>query len=288
MSIERPTAVNVDGLALNVVDPSGLEWKFISIEGWHDGASVFVEQEQRIGHGQFAQPGRRGGKTLTIKGELRAPDRNLIAAAIDQIEALLADGQFGVFEFIDRTQGSRWTMVQLLGAPTIDWSGGPVAFYQLQLLGPGPYKFGETGTASTGFATVPEGVGLVFPLFPSGALDFGAIGDVGQASVANVGTAAASLKFTISGPAPSGGFIITDTTTGKRIQYLGTLPAGSSLVINGANGSVFIDGTADRLGDTVVDEWPTIPPGQTRTFLFEPIGGTTAAVLTVECVSTYW
>ena len=66
------------------------------------------------------------------------------------------------------------------------------------------------------------------------------------------------------------------------------MPAGSELVINSANGSVVIDGTADRLGDTLVDAWPAVPAGETRTFLFEPNGSTTASILTVSAVSAYW
>lgn len=289
MSEERPTHVIVDGLDLNNVEDNGLVWEFTSIDGWHDGPSTFVEQDQRISHGQFAQPGRRGGRTITVRGKLAAEDRALVADGIDRLNALLADGGFGTFEFVDRTQGSRWAMVQLLGAPLPAWSGGPIAFYQLQLLAPGSYKFGATSSDSTAFGSAPVGAGLVFNLFGSpSTLNFGAQGTTGTVTISNDGTAPASVKFTVAGPTPVGGFEIVDVSTGKRITYLGSVPSGSELVLDGATGTVVIDGTADRLGDTIVDAWPQIPAGGSRDFLFNPLGGSTAALLTAECIATYW
>ena len=288
----RPTSVKVDGHEFNGVEASGLEWKFHSITGWHEGPATFVPQQQRIvSHGQFAQKGRRGGKTLVMKGSIEVPHesmRDLMPRAIDRLNALLADGQFGPFEFTDRTDGMRWTDVQLLDAPDVSWDGGVRATYLLQLLAPSAYRFGAVSQAGTGFAAAPAGAGLVFNLFPSGKLDFGTLGNVGQAAVTNLGTADAPVRFTITGPTPTAGFVIRDTVTGAQITFLGQVPAGSTLVIDSANGSVVIDGTADRLGDTIVEEWPIIPPGQTRAFLFEPNGTSTASQLTVSTTATYW
>lgn len=291
MGPDRPTSVLVDGHELNGVDGNGVVWKFIAIEGWHSGPGTAVPQTQRIvSHGQFGQPGHRTGKTLTIRGSLEAADRTLIPDALDTLAGILADGQFGTFQFTDRTQGSRHTRVQLLDAPDVGaWDGSQTARYQLQLLAPDPYKYGSVSSSSTGFGATPVGSGLVFALFPApNVLDFGAAGSTGVVTLTNAGNAPSAVKFTVTGPTPSGGFVITDAATGKPITFLGTVPTGSTLVLDGSDGSVTIDGSADRLGDTIVTAWPTIAPGDSRDFLFSPLGGTSAAVLTASTTATYW
>lgn len=291
MAGERPTRVVVDGFELNTVEPSGVEWRFEKAPGWLDGVGNDVDQTQRIvTHGQFGQPGHRTGRLFTITGRIYAP-RELMPDAIDRLNAILADGGFGRFEFHDRIEGERWTTVQL-GPNSIratPWDGSPSFAYQLELLSPSSFKYGTTSTATAVFAMDPVGAGLVFPLFPApSTLDFGAQGTTGTATVTNPGKAPATVRFTVDGPTPDGGFMITDTSTGKTIAYLGAVPLGSQLVLDSATGTVTIDDVADRGGDTIVQAWPTVPAGGSRDFLFTPIGGNTAAVLTAECVATYW
>jgi hypothetical protein len=288
--LSSPGRINLAGLTFNAIDDNGVTWAFDRIDGWHDGPSIDVPQVQRIvSHGQFAQAAHRGGRQITVEGWVKAEDRGLVATAVQSLATLLADGGFGTFEFEDDNVGTQWTTVQLLETPDLDWDTDRFTCrFQLALLASSPYKFGVESTASTAFAAEPAGVGLVFPLFPDGDLDFGPLGDVGQASVTNFGTASAPVVFAITGPTPTLGFVITDTVTGGRIQYLGQVPTGATLVIDSGAASVLIDGTADRLGDTIVDSWPLIPPGETRAFLFQPNGSATAATMTVSTTSTYW
>lgn len=289
-TITSPGQVVLEGITFNATDAAGVTWVMDSVDGWHDGPSVDVEQVQRIvSHGQFAQAGHRGGRTITQSGAVFAEDRGALASAVDRLAVILADGGFGTYEFIDANIGSRWTSVQLLDTPDIAWdSDGLFCRYQLSLLAPSAYKYGAVSLATTAFAATPVGSGLVFNLFPSGTLDFGTLGNVGQAAVTNYGTASAPVVLTITGPTPTAGFVITDTTTGARIEYLGAVPSGSTLVIDSGAGSVIIDGSADRLGDTIVGAWPSVAAGQTRAFLFEPNGSPTASEMAVSLTSTYW
>lgn len=286
---ERPTGVVVDGLDLNNIEASGLVWEFKTIDGWTNGPGVNVDQQQRIvDHGQFFQRGHRTGKTISIVGWIKGP-RALIAEAIDRLNAVLADGEQGLFQFTDVSLGLRWTYVQLLGAPVIPWDGSPTCKYQLQLLASDPYKYGATSSASTPFGAAPVGAGLVHPLHGGPSLDYGAQGSTGGVTISNAGTAPAPVVFTVTGPTPAGGFVIVDNTTGKTITYLGgAVPAGSTIVFDGSDGSVLIDGYADRLGETIVQAWPLVPKQSSRDFTFIPIGAATAAVLTAECIATYW
>lgn len=283
-----PAEITIDTLVLRS-DDGELQWGFESIEGWHNGPGIDVDQVQRVvSHGQFAQVGHRTGRTITVNGWVLGTTRAPVAGALRDLDAVLADGGFSTFTVHDDDEGTLTTTVQLLDRLQVDWTSPTEARFQIQLLAPDPYRYGETTSDSTSFAMDAVGTGLVFPLFPDGVLDFGALGDPGTATVSNAGTATASVIFRVTGPGPTAGFRITDTTTGKSITYLGSLPAGSELVLDGRDGSVVIDGIADRSGDTLVEAWPTIPAGGQRDFLFEPLSGSTAAVLTAEATATYW
>jgi len=286
---DRPTGVVVDGLDLNNIEATGLVWEFKSIDGWINGAGVNVDQTQRIvDHGQFYQRGHRTGKTLTIVGYIKGA-RSLIAEGIDRLNAVLADGDQGLFQFTDVSLGLRWTYVQLFGQPLIPWDGSPTVKYQLQLLASDPYKYGASSIASVPFGSAPAGAGLVHPLHSGPSLDYGAQGSTGTLTVNNAGSADASVKFTVTGPTPASGFVIADLSTGKSLRYLGAVvPAGSSVVLDSADGSVLIDGYADRLGETVVEAWPIVPAKSSRDFAFIPLGAPTASVMTAECIATYW
>lgn len=283
-----PGQITVDGVVLNIED-GDTTWVFDKIEGWHEGPGIDVETEQRTtSHGEFAQDGHRTGRTITISGWVMGSFRATVAAAVRRLSSVLADGGFGTFELADDDEGTLTATVQLFATPKVVWDKQTYAEFQLQFHAPSSYRYGATASASTGFAAPAAGAGAVFPAFPGGVMDFGPLGDPGLVSVANNGTASAPVKFIVTGPGPAGGFTITDVTTGKKITYLGDLPAGSELVLDGADGTVVIDGIADRSGDTIVEAWPTIPKQSERSFLFEPLSSTSAALLTVQCVSTYW
>lgn len=283
-----PIMISVGGIDLNVRDDDGTEWVFDNLEGWHEGGGMDVPQEQRtVSHGHFPQPGHRRSIQPTISGWVYSYDRTHVAAAVDRFAALLAEGLFDSLSVKDDDTGIKTATVQRLGL-SIEWLDPNLCRYQLQLLTTTPYKYGSTSSASTPFGTTPAGAGLVYPLHGGGALDYGPAGTTGSVTITNEGNASAPVKFTVEGPTPVDGFVITDTLTGKTITYLGAVPTDSTLVLDGSDGSVVIDGVADRLGDTIVQAWPTIGAGQSRDFLFTPLGGSTAAVLTAEVVATYW
>lgn len=291
MIVTSPGRVNVGGVVLNWTDANDATWVFDTIEGWHSGPGIEVTQSQRgSGHGQFAQRGRRTGRQIIVSGHVFADTRAPVEKASRRLAALLADGDFGVFAFDDDDGPALWTNVQLLEQPRIAWSGREFFAYQLTLLSPDAYRYGNVSTASTAFASDPVGAGLVFDLFgPDGVLDFGAIPTSdGTALVSNPGSASAAPVFTIAGPAPVGGFSIADTVSGARVTYVGEIPAGSTLVIDARDGSALLDGTADRSGQLVVSQWPWVAPESEATFRFAPESVSSAAVLTVTLTATYY
>lgn len=286
-----PGTITVGGLTLNELDmpdENDTLWLFDEVDGWHDGASVEVESSPRtVTHGMFGQVGRRGGRTITVNGNMVAPDRAQAGDAVDLLSSLLADGEFGRFDFYDVDQGWRWATVQLAATPDIAWDTETHVKFQLQFVAPDSYRYGQTSSDTIGFAA-SSGAGMVFDLFPGGVMDFGPLPDFGVVSVQNTGTAPSSPVFAVAGPTPDGGFAITDVSTGRRNTFLGVVPEGSVLTLDSSDGSVLLDGVADRGGDALIEAWPTVPARSVREFLFEPLGSATPAELTASVVSTYY
>lgn len=285
-----PATLDLAGLVLNQADPgTGLEAGFTSIPGWHKRAPMSVDRQRRAGHGEFATPGKLAGRILSINGWAVADDRGTVARWTEDLAALLADGSFGTLTVTDDDLGVRWASVQMIDDPTVDWDGQEWVRFQIPLLAPNPLKYGALSSGSTGFASDPEGSGLVFPLFePNGFLDFGPVAtSSGTVTITNAGTAAASPRFTVTGPTPAGGFRIVDLGTGDRITYHSVVPANSELVFDAATGTVVIDGGPSRRGDTVVTRWPVIPRRSSATYLFAPESSPTAANFTAAVYHTY-
>lgn len=289
----RPTRVVVAGWDLNQFDDErGVAWRFRTIKGWRPGTVVRVRQVARENaHGSYAQRGYRDGRMITIRGDIIGNDPAQVSDALEHLSTLLADGGFGEFRFDDARGDNKTATVQLFALDDGEWNNTPVCSYQMQLWAPDAFRYGETSSSTTRFPSIPDGVGLVFPLFsPDGVLNFGATGNIsdGLTTVQNHGTAPASPVFTVTGPTPESGFVIVDTDTGDWLRFLSVVPDGAQLTIDSRDGSALINDTADRSGDLIVDRWPTIPPRSTKTFSFQPLAEFSPAVLTVSATATYY
>lgn len=287
---QSPIALTVGDIEFTADPTPGIDWALVGLEGWSAGSDISAPNQRRPNsHGAFAQQGWAGGKAITVNGEVRSRNRALRSDAVELISATLADGSFGTMAVYDEDLGYRWAPVQRVGTPSIDDDSEPnVVKFQLQFFAPDAYRYGQTSTATVGFAAA-SGSGMVFPLFnPAGFLSFGAPPSSGSVTVQNPGTAAASPVFSVTGPSPDGGFAIVDLSTGKRITFLGSVPAGTTLTLDASDGSVLLEGVADRLGDTIVEAWPVVPKQSSASFLFEPLGSATTAQLTTSVLSAYW
>lgn len=118
-----------------------------------------------------------------------------------------------------------------------------------------------------------------------GVLDFSTGGTAGSVTVANNGTADVPVAFDVTGYAP--GFTITEAATGRQLVYTADVIAGDTLTLDGADGSVTLNGTADRSAYLSRRDWTNIQPGSSATFLFESTGAT-GALMTVRAASAWW
>lgn len=283
-------SILIDDLYINESGSDSL-WTFDSIEGWHAGVGVELTRTSRAaGHGELVRRGRRTGRQIIVSGDVYAETRGPVEAASRRLASLLADGNAGRFDFFDADGPALWAPVQMADAPRVEWPGKNHFRYQLTLFSPDPYRYGDVSSGSTGFASGGIGRGLRFPLFTqNNTLTFGPPPTSnGEVTVSNPGSAPASPVFSIAGPTPEGGFTITDVASGRRVRFVGSVPAGSTLVMDASDGSVLIDGTGDRSGDTLATLWPIVEPGATATYMFTPESTTSEATLTVDLTATYW
>lgn len=255
------------------------------IKGWHNSPGTRRKSTPRLwSHGNFSERGWRDARLISVQGFIFCDSRSDAAAMTDTLNAALADGTEGTFTVNDSDLGHRWAKVYMVGTPTVDWDGNEYIYFAIDMEAPDPRKYGDIFSASVPFAE--PGGGLVFDLFnPSGVLDFGTVGAAGTLTYTNPGTADTAPIIRIDGMAP--GFTVTNVNTGARLVYADTVPAGQYLLLNAADGSVLLNGYADRSGALTIREWSTVPGSGSATFLFESPGAS-GATMSMEVYPAWW
>lgn len=286
------TVVTVGGVSFrndSTVDADGVQWVFSRLSGWGGEAEVRGEVTARVvEHGDFSRRAFRGGMAPILEGTVVCPSRAAAAAAKRVLESLLADGEYDELTVADPDEGTLSASVRLGTRPTIAWETPTSVYFLLPLYSPKPYRYGPPVSAS---AAVPGRVGgLVWPLFPDGVLDWGAQSPSAVATVANAGTAPASVQIEVSGPVDAAGFEVLDQASGLGLVFEGAVADGSRLLLDGATGNVLLDGLYDR-GDVLTSRWwPTVPKGGSVSLTFRrrgsDVGGAPSMTATVR--PTYW
>lgn len=260
----------------------------VSIEGWEELPTARYDNVQRArAHGSHPSPVWSDQRLVTVTGTSYSPT---------QRDALLQTLQSGM-GFGD---GGEEPLTVTLAGRTLTASGQllrcspavAAGTWNINLLGwvaqwrcTDPFRYGPPQSATTGLPTA--GGGLAYPLaYP---LDYGAAGASGQITLTNPGTAAAGIVFTVTGPL-LGGFEVS--AAGGRITYPTPVPAGQTITIDTAAGTVLAEGTADRRGELTNADWLLIPKasdGGSLTVQFTSLGGyDPAAQLTATWKATYW
>lgn len=252
------------------------------------------DQERPNAHGTFSEQDWASGRYLTARFIVR--DRRASPAFDATVQALrgaLVPGSELVTSWwnIPGIGPVRWDVrprrVRVVTDPAFDAGVGVI---EAQLYAPDPVGYGAQVSVSTGLRA--QAGGMEFDLFTDGVVDtgfleFGETGSTGRVRVVNQGTAETWPVFTVAGWAPP--FQIVETATGRRLEYSGVVPAGSSLSIDSATGVVLLDEVADRSGSLVRREWAPVPAHASSEFLFLPLGPVSpTASLTVTCSPGWW
>lgn len=126
----------------------------------------------------------------------------------------------------------------------------------------------------------------VTPVVPSaGVLDFGILGEDGIATITNAGNADTTVLVSVAGPAPQG-FTATEISTGRKLTYVGALGNGDYVELDSSDGTVLLNGYADRGTLLTVRDWFTLDKRQTSSYKIEAPSG--SPVMTVSASPAWW
>jgi len=290
------TSITVDGKVTfnntGAPDADGVVWTFSETKGWFDGAPAkggTTDRPQQ--HGTFAERTWRGARMPIVTGHVTAPTRRLASDAQRTLAALLAEGTFGDFAVDDPDQGLLTSSVRGEGTPQIDWDGQCDIDCLLTFLAPDPLRYGTPITAVTGFPVATGG--LAFPLYTNrtirtGGLWFGARSSTGRVLLTNSGDADAWVSYTLDGPLAAQGCEVAVVGTGALHRFQGAIPAGSTVLVEGATGTVLMDGYSDRSGQMTRMDPLVIPAHGSLELALIPLGSTSAAQLSATFSPGYW
>ena len=250
-----------------LVEPGGTVWELSDrpvagevervvedVAGWYGGSGVRAEVTARVGHGDFPSRGWRESRVMTLHGASICRDSDARDAEERRLSGILWDGQYGELT-CDDGDAVLSTGVRLDGEPQIVKTGTTALRYQVPLRAETPFLYGPERTVFV--HPVGTSVGLRFPLFVPGCLDFGDAIDT-DAPVTNQGNAVAHPVVLVSGDFP-GGFRLT--VDGRTVEWPWPTVLAAPVEIR-SSGSVWI-GDANVTAQASVREWWSIPPGGT-------------------------
>lgn len=256
----------VDGFRLTGVDDQGCDWAVESAQGWFTGGSVRSATEARMQqNGDRRGRQYRGGRIVTLRGDVKAPNTVALEHAGRRLSAVLADGGFGLLVG-DSPAGVLSSVVQVDDVPLFDPAGDVYATWQLTVGSEDPLLYGPPELASAGLAGAVIGTGRVWPrVWPR---DWGVAPGPppGQVTLSNVGLASYFPTLQIDGPVTNP--VVSMVETGDRIAFRGAVPAGQFLHIDCARRRVIIAarsnpnaGVSMRHLTSSVGAWLAVPVG---------------------------
>lgn len=168
---------------------------------------------------------------------------------------------------VDAHDGELTRMVEVKNIDTPDTHGSELVTTTVYCWAADPLLYGPLVAASTGVPT--PGVGVADPVLDP--FQEGAPGNLGRVAFTNSGKAPTSVEIAVTGGL-SAGVQVHVIETGQTLRLERLIPDGSVIRFNSRTGRATIDGQSDVTGFLTVDEWPMVPPGETYTFQFTPLG----------------
>jgi len=267
------TQIFFDGLTFD--DTARTGFTVGSWAGWWDAPPVKTGLSERsVGDGAFAVSRvDRAARPITVNGSYVGTDMQDTYTALRRIAALQANGVPSTFRVVEPFSDLQ-CVVTLVGAPTLPQKlFSPYFTYSFNVVAADPYLYGPTQTITAGAPA--SGGGLLFPLGSTSTAywDFGADGTSGRVSVTNTGTADMYPVLSVTGGS-TGGFVVTDVTSGVVVPFSRLIPAGSVVSVNQRTGRAWIDDPANDVSGFLVspDSVIVIGPGETHLIQYAPVG----------------
>lgn len=279
----QPTSVRWRDLSFDTGQDAA--YRITAIDGWEGRPPPRYEKRDRArAHGTYPTPVWAEERTVTVEGRTwTEAERDALFTELDA--RLTFDG--GPEPLTVAVAGRTLTAAaQLLRFdPMIvrgEWGAGRFGWL-MQWRCPDPLRYGPEVTVSTGLPT--QGGGLTYPLtYP---LTYGELGDTGQLTLTNPGTAAAPILFRLRGELPAGAEI---SAAGQQLTYAAPIPPGQEITLNTDSGEVLVEGTSSRRGNLSRADWMRVPARSTLTVQFTSLAGAydPAARLSATVAGAYW
>jgi hypothetical protein len=281
--------VDLDGFEFDSEVGSGQVFKLTDLENWYSSAPVRVTVDPLpLSDGGFA-PNRtyRSPKVMSINGFCYGgTTMEAIENAWQRIAAIAPDGEAMTLTVTDDSSDVKSMRVWLNGNPQVLPFRNNAARFQIPIVASDPRKYGPVQTALSQPPGTSSTVGLAFPLFAPGYLDFGVFAPAGLFYISNDGTAETWPTFTVLGVVGVEGFQILSNE--QTIEYAAAVPSGSQVVLSPYAGGRASVGGVDVTSNLTQANWPSVKPGQTREYIFNPLGSTSATTLMTAQWSVAW
>ena len=268
---------------------------FDTLDGWEELPPARRDgQARQSGHGTFDSAVWSDERVVILAGAcMSATERDAQLMAISGAMTF----ESGPTEPLTVTHAGRTLtgnarLTRFKAPPGKDWASGRFT-WAAEWVCADPLRYASPVTVSTGFPV--QSGGLEFDLYTdsttdTGFLEYGVAGATGRILPTNTGNAAAWPVYEITGPIPDEGFEIRAVGSGGVIRFEGSIPSGSTLLIDSAQGAetALMDGVSDRSGQvTQLDPMP-IPSNGSLELAFINLGAISAAQLTASFSPGSW
>lgn len=263
-------------------DGDDSDYLLTSFTGWGDGASMRRERVPKPrAHGEFAADGFQTGMSIGLEAELYTTSVDAQDAAVDEVVAILADGQYGTMT-VQSGSSTLFAEVSRQGQPQVQRDlYGILARVRLQFSSDDPRRYAAGAWQETAPPTAGDGVvwPLVWPLvWPGG-------GNPGRVSLTNTGKAPSAPRFQLVGG--MGSAVITCIDTGARIGFDRAIASGQTVEIDVANRRATQDGN-DVSRWLRYREWQEVPAGSTRRYQVAVTSPSGSPLLRGKVDSAWW
>lgn len=226
----------------------------MDVAGWYGGVGVTGAADQRMGHGLFPEPTERTGRAMTILVQAKYSGVRMRTVLERALSGLLWDGQLATLT-VDTGTHELSCQVRLDGEVGIARRGVDTLDVQIPLLAPSPFLHGPERVQQ--LFPAGTGVGLVWPLFGNGVMDFGDTAAGSMLTIENRGNVKAWPRFLVRGTWPSG---FTLTNGRDVVEYRAPVFSQSPAVVDMASGSISVGGN-DMTHAATRRGWFGIDPG---------------------------
>lgn len=235
-----------------------------ALTGWDDLPSAKTEQDAWSTENGNATPGDTlyAGRSVTVEGFYESTNSATTETVMRRLRGLA--GSMTTL-YVDKGNGEAHAPVEVRGITVSEARYRGKASFQISLLSPSSFIYGEERSAGTGPET--EGEGISDPILEP--LSEGEPGNPGRVVITGSGYAPSSISINVTGVMPDGVRIIHVEESGiVELKY--PIQLGDTVTFDYDSRRVIINNQSDLTGYLTREDW-TNPSGQ-ATFQFLPLG----------------